>query len=464
MQQIADDGEGNRIDDMDPMFDGYDPDDEMIPEANMPLLSSGSGPTRDWLSRIQGQAEQPNLISYSSVPPPMDEDAFDDSDEDLMPLEEKLAKARAEISDDDEEFNKFFEDSMRQLEEANINDNETADYADDDDLEGLIDESEFDKMMKETMLGMDDTDDDTDHLSKVPGVASNDYSAFRAHLVEELREEGSNHDVNEEETRQLFDMMRTHFIDSTTDMKFSDSGSQDPSKDLPQAYATSSSLSNGISETQQHMQPQLQVEPSTIGFSNKMMYADDFLEMMRSESIDQTNVSSESSLASVEDSALADSGTESSMQMALQRERILAAQEDEHITELKELLPGLPLSRIEKIADEFQAVLGYPSVMKLALALRENMPDEFGPQCLTKKNLMNAKHVYAEAEKDEIVDIYLINAMLQVYTNSGRIEPAIRFYETEFENHGLVSDNSRVTSMNNIVYRLTHSVLGSNNT
>jgi len=109
------------------------------------------------------------------------------------------------------------------------------------------------------------------------------------------------------------------------------------------------------------------------------------------------------------------------------------------MTELKQLLPGLPMNRIEKILDEFAAVLGYPSVLRLALVLRENMPDELSPQCLTRKNLANAQFLFAQASNNNVVDIHLLNAMLQVQTNSGRIDPAIRFHEMEFRNHKMVS-------------------------
>lgn len=35
------------------------------------------------------------------------------------------------------------------------------------------------------------------------------------------------------------------------------------------------------------------------------------------------------------------------------------------------------------------------------------------------------------------MDAHLLNGMLRVYTNSGRIEPALRFYDSEFQKHGL---------------------------
>ena len=43
------------------------------------------------------------------------------------------------------------------------------------------------------------------------------------------------------------------------------------------------------------------------------------------------------------------------------------------------------------------------------------------------------------AEREGLVDAHLLNGMLRVYANSGRIEPALRFYDTEYKKHGVVS-------------------------
>ena len=44
----------------------------------------------------------------------------------------------------------------------------------------------------------------------------------------------------------------------------------------------------------------------------------------------------------------------------------------------------------------------------------------------------------SEAEKEGLVDAHLLNGMLRVFTNSGRIEPALRFYDIEYKKHGIV--------------------------
>jgi hypothetical protein len=66
------------------------------------------------------------------------------------------------------------------------------------------------------------------------------------------------------------------------------------------------------------------------------------------------------------------------------------------------------------------------------------MPDAFSPQCLVRKNLVDAKFVFSQAASEGLVDIHLLNGMLQVQANAGRIEPALRFYDTEFAKHGVM--------------------------
>eukprot|EP00804_Cyclotella_cryptica_P015931 CCRYP_019198-RA/>CCRYP_019198-RA protein AED:0.01 eAED:0.01 QI:2298/1/1/1/1/1/3/363/685 len=475
MQQIADDGEGNQRDDLDPFFDGYDPDPDEIRSEYVPQLSGGNA-NRDWLSQLPGEPQQRELFYNSEVTTlesrvdssPMDDEHEDDeSDEDEeytshhdeeeifenTTLEEKLARLRQDpdLADEDEEFNTLFEETMRQMAESKEDTNQ-----DDDDLDGYIDEDEFNKLMEDTMRGMDDTDEDAEALDSIPGVATNNYAAFRAHLETELRAEGK-HDVNEEEAQQLFAMMRTYYTDSSTipNADFSQSGKDDTYMSsvlndeggdgaLDNRSLSVHARANVGSDTEvktpfgELLQPQM-TERAPTDMSTTMMYADDFLQMVSSNVVSQSEDSTNSSLLAVEDASVDLSEVETTpMETTLQRERNLALEgEDPHIIELKQLLPGLPMNRLEKISDEFAAVLGYPSVLRLALVLRENMPDELSPQCLTRKNLANAQFLFTQASKSNVVDIHLLNAMLQVQTNASRIDPAIRFHEREFKNHNV---------------------------
>ena len=306
------------------------------------------------------------------------------------------------------------------------------------------------------MRRIEDTHEDEEEFDKIPGIATNDYSAFRSHLNDEIREEGLDHTVDEKEAKGLFDMMRSHYTESSSMQEgdFSERKSDEVSEDYSSRFLSHRSKDDNTDMFPLHpttkdfpisaqfgevMQPQLKATvPTPTGLSShKMMYADDFLAMISNDQQVLAEKSNQPTLTAVEESALSVKAT--SMQVAIQNERDMTHTEA-HISELQQLLPGLPISRIKKISEEFEAVLGYPSVLRLALVLRENMPDTFGPQCLTRKNLANAKHLYDEASKSGIVDIHIVNAMLQVHTNSGRIDPAIRFYETEFQKMNMVSD------------------------
>ena len=144
MQQIADDGEGNRIDDMDPMFDGYDLNPDVIPDSNVQLLG-GSNERRDWLRSIPWKPQQEESISGLHLSSSFDKQAdYEDTSDDLMSLEDNLAKLRhePEFSDDDEEFNKFFESSMRNLSETKVDGSDDDENHNGDDLDGLIYEYE----------------------------------------------------------------------------------------------------------------------------------------------------------------------------------------------------------------------------------------------------------------------------------------------------------------------------------
>ena len=124
---------------------------------------------------------------------------------------------------------------------------------------------------------------------------------------------------------------------------------------------------------------------------NKTIYADDYIEWAHSHS---EEVKSSGVEASSEKELSKEPPTP--INVALPRQYmspLLQGEEEAHIIELQKNLPGMPINRIEKVADEFSRTLAYPSILRLTLAVRENMPESFSPQCLTRVNLANAKHV-----------------------------------------------------------------------
>jgi len=160
-------------------------------------------------------------------------------------------------------------------------------------------------------------------------------------------------------------------------------------------------------------------------------YADDYVEWANSqdEQVQRIGFVAEQSkgISTIEQSntVVANTGKQQMLPSQLQHDNF-------HISELQQALPGMPMSRLEKLSEEFERVLSYPSILRLSVAVRENMPDAFSPQCLVRKNLADAKFVFSQAASEGLVDSHLLNAMLQVQTNAGRIEPALRFYETEY--------------------------------
>ena len=255
-------------------------------------------------------------------------------------------------------------------------------------------------------------------------MAANDYSAFRSHLVEELVAEGkSPEEVDENEAKQLFDMMREHYSDGNTSKPYSEVEVDDDEGIAAEAYEMAEKWSEGKLESppsffQPHethtngatfdsAPPVPEMQRSTTSSNNAVahnetIYADDYIEWANSQA--NKNVaevvaeSTSNELSNSPENVIEEQRAKSSTNQlgrSLPRKYMspLDATEDPHIAELQQTLPGLPMNRIEKVADEFAKTLGYPSIIRLSLAVRENMPDAFSPQCLTRKNFINAKHV-----------------------------------------------------------------------
>jgi hypothetical protein len=246
------------------------------------------------------------------------------------------------------------------------------------------------------MNGIDDSKGgEAEELDSIPGVASNDFVAFKTHLQQELVKEGSKQKVDAKEARQLFDMMRTYYDEKhsndapTTD--YLETRVTDESDRIVSQHAAANKAESKSSSF--NMKTQRQRIPVTPGVSNKTMYADDFLEWTDSsnegiESFRDVAYSTNNELSEAEPLNLVD--------VALPRQYtspLIQTEQDAHIVELRQILPGMAMNRIEKVADEFSRTLGYPSILRLTLAVRENMPEAFSPQCLTRVNLSNAKHV-----------------------------------------------------------------------
>jgi len=440
IKKIMDDGYGNRRDEMDSFFN-FDPNPEEVVRND----DTDNEVSRDWLigdNITDNIADE--LLGISSD----NEDGDDDEEDGITTLEYRPSERSSldnvddnyfdDDSDSEDEMESDDDDdvsneqdaliqaltSTRSTDEtklakdlgAAIDDKEDGDFDPDD----YFDEEEFNKLLDDTMRGMDDSKGgDAEELKQIPGVASNDFAAFKRHIQEELAAEGSSHDVSEEESRQLFDMMRTYFEDKN-----------DNSSPAFEPYDNSFP-----SESQPIPEAKRSWETKTM--SKETIYADDYIEWANSQD-EQTqrlgSAAQQSKNISIIDQSNTVVDTTGKQQMLPSQ----LEQDNFHISELQQALPGMPMSRLEKISEEFERVLSYPSILRLSVAVRENMPDAFSPQCLVRKNLADAKFVFSQAASEGLVDSHLLNGMLQVQTNAGRIEPALRFYETEYAKNGVV--------------------------
>lgn len=117
----------------------------------------------------------------------------------------------------------------------------------------------------------------------------------------------------------------------------------------------------------------------------------------------------------------------------------------EKVKYLQTLLPGLPLTRVEKIVKAFDTTLQYPSMLTLVPILRETMPDYLTAGWLKKVNTENADFVLQTASEGGLVDTALLNTMLQVKANAASLDDAIALYEDEYRKHKLVSAETYYT-------------------
>ena len=120
----------------------------------------------------------------------------------------------------------------------------------------------------------------------------------------------------------------------------------------------------------------------------------------------------------------------------------LAPAEQYEIRDLSLVLPGFPIGRLKRIRNAFKTSLGYPSLLTLVPLLRERMPDYMSSAWLKSMNTRNADFALAKAIEDEIVDIHMLNAVLQVKTSVGSLDTALEFHRDEFRKHELVSSST----------------------
>jgi hypothetical protein len=458
IKSIMGDGQGNRKDDQDSFFDGFDnPEEDWRLQLNKnERKADDEVVSRDWLNdrlldgdddtkRFISSGNENDLVSTLKYRP--GQDTSDDDGNSNDQGSEYSDDFDSDLDDDDDVQDVVIDDRLnvhesfvrKQQQHQYVTDRDAlvqamaeatndlnlaedlipknfrlpADVEDDEKFnpdDEWFDEDEFNKLMEETMNGIDDSKGgEAEELDSIPGVANNDFVAFRAHLQQELVNEGSKQKVDVKEARQLFDMMRTYYdekhANDTPTSDYLDNCIIDESSIVSQHAATNNAESKPSSSMMNSSQVlstcndlydtpvQRHRIPATSGVSNKTTYADDFLKWTDS---GNEGIDSSRDAASSSDNKLSEAEPLNPIDVALPRQYtspLIQSEQEAHIVELQKILPGMPMNRIEKVADEFSRTLGYPSILRLTLAVRENMPEAFSPQCLTRVNLANAKHV-----------------------------------------------------------------------
>ena len=321
---------------------------------------------------------------------------------------EELVRAMAEVTNDPALAEDLIPQDLDLSGMAGMAGNNQEDEGEDDeDFE--FDEEEFNKLMEDKNRGMDETKggETAEEIANIPGIASNDYVAFRTHMENELVAEGrSAQEVDDQEARQLFEIMRGYFeersvggipganiLDDDSDMtedsmlaeesfdkawnedsaesSFASSLSQDKSQVegsgvVERSYGTTfdngAPLQEGSGD--RGPSPQRQRSPTSSMDSmpgNQTIYADDYIEWTNSQAQAVSSIAFESSSNDIAPAETTEYDMKETQSAPLPRQYNVSPLEeegeDQHILELQEILPGLPLSRIEKVSEEFERAL-----------------------------------------------------------------------------------------------------------
>lgn len=110
---------------------------------------------------------------------------------------------------------------------------------------------------------------------------------------------------------------------------------------------------------------------------------------------------------------------------------------DEELVQLRQMLPAFSDKRLQKIQKAFHGSLNDPSLLDLALVVRESMPDYITNTWLKQMSLLTAKYVVAKAAQDGLVDIHVLNNVLELEAAVGSLDRALEFHQTEYKKYQL---------------------------
>ena len=237
----------------------------------------------------------------------------------------------------------------------------------------------------------------------------NNFDIFFHELKEEAKAEGLDHELLEEEARELFLMLQDEFVTSMNDL-------QDA------AEYTESDHVNESSPIIEENEDESLVEARVRADNGEATYLQDGHSSTAVATIGNADLNT-TEVTAVENSAH------------------LRSTEPHHLVIIKELqdaLPGMPIGRLKRVARAFESTLGYPSLLTLVPLLRESLPDNLTLGRLKTMNMRNAQFVLEKAEDEGLIDQSLLNGMLQAKTSASSLDEAQLFHKNQFRRHSLV--------------------------
>ena len=294
-------------------------------------------------------------------------------------------------------------------------------------------------------------------------LKAGDFESFYAGLQQEMTEAGENETVDADEARELFEMLR------------SVEGDEDDVKSLPSLQAretTSDGASGGgvdpssdefqrlYSQLEEEMTVEKSVELRDEVDKPEQSFDELFADYLGDAQNENVSVKQEGALTELQsismerkeagqlvaDVSVAPSpfGTNSAEIIPAENDAAYGIASAESVNaeplsrqeqvqqELREMLPGLPESRIRQLGEQFAKTPGDPSLLRLVPILRETMPDYVNLAWLKHKNRRAAVTVMAKAEDEGLVDIHMLNSMLEVETSAGSLDRAVAYHEDQF--------------------------------
>jgi pentatricopeptide repeat protein len=261
------------------------------------------------------------------------------------------------------------------------------------------------------------------------------FEKFFSELKEEAASNGEDFDLSKEDARELYDMMQDEFAEALENGNME--GMNEIEGDLfesldDQVDLDDLNLDEGLSDNHGEIELERQ-QNATNGLEEDAM-KEKFLISDGGSTGDHEDAETDSFLTPPTSS---DPVFETS---SLPSEYGNSSEDEiEKLKDLQEALPGMPISRLKRVMKTFNSTLGYPSLISLVPILRESMPDHLTIGWLKKMSRKTAEFAFQKAEEDDLVNTALLNSMLQVKTQSGSLDGAMKFHSEQFRKHKVVS-------------------------